>query len=722
MPPELARIVRTCVQKDPDQRFFNADELADELETFLSPPGVTAAIPLAAGVTVLAVEGRYRTYETLHRRHEKIFGRTWAVDRITQLAADRARHGGVVVIVGQPGKGKSALMAHLVRDVFIACEPPPVVYAYQSACGMTSPDDFVRTVYGRLLQIHHVADESDRGSWHNPDAMLTKLSNFVHHELASRVTPANPQLMMVDALDEARESHTGRMPWQMIPESLPPGVVFIVSSRPDTAEPLLRRPDAARFDLDDPDDRAFHDQDLRAYIGGQFHTRRLASATANEIVRASRGNFLVLKHLCIESHLATDETRVADLLQRLLRFENGLLTVYKDFWERLSRGSREDGPGLSQSVCDVAAVLALAGDRMSADMVCSILAGMKSGTWLSVRRRLGEYIEPWMPEGGAVAYYRIYHETFAEFIRTKVLTEGERKRLHGLIADFCLGTPTDHYARIYALRFAPWHLQQAERWEELQALLTDLRFLEAKTQAGLVFELARDYTEAAEGLPQRWILRFLGEALRRDIHFIHRHASDYPQSLFQCLWNTCWWYDCEDAAAHYVEPYVGWSPKNAPWMQPADQKLCRLLERWRDQKLQTSPGLVWLRTHGPPSVRLGTAQQAVLRGHDNGVNSVTYSPDGLRIASGSTDGTIRVWDAKSGAQLAILCEHEDGVNSVTYSPDGHYIASGSADGTIRVWDAKGGISWPSCANMKTASTVSRTALTAAASPADLRME
>ena len=438
IPPELGHIVRTCLQKDPDQRFLNAGELAHSLEIFISPPGVTQTLAPASGVAITAVESRYRTFESRDRRYEKIFGRKWAVDRIKRLAADRARCGGLIVVVGQPGKGKSALMAHLAHDVFMACEPSAIVYAYHSPLGMTSPDDFVRTVYGRLLQIHHIADESDPASWHYPEVMLTKLNNFVHNELANRATPANPQLVMVDALDEARKSHTGRAASQMVPESLPPGVVFIVSSRPGASEPLLCRLDAVRFDLDDPDDRAFHDQDARAYIDDQFQTRRLTSATADEIVRASKGNFLVLKHLCVEIHMSTDETRVFDLLQRLLRSENGLLAVYEDFWERLARGLREGDPELYRSVCEVAGVLAMASDRMSADMVCSILGGMKLGKWISVRRRLGEYIEPWIPDGGAAPYYRMYHDTFAEFIRTKVLVEGERKRLHGLIADFCL--------------------------------------------------------------------------------------------------------------------------------------------------------------------------------------------------------------------------------------------------------------------------------------------
>ena len=59
------------------------------------------------------------------------------------------------------------------------------------------------------------------------------------------------------------------------------------------------------------------------------------------------------------------------------------------------------------------------------------------------------------------------------------------------------------------------------------------------------------------------------------------------------------------------------------------------------------------------------------------VNSVSYSPDGRRIASGSADKTVRVWDAESGAELAVLRGHESRVTSVSYSPDGRRIASGS---------------------------------------------
>ncbi len=70
--------------------------------------------------------------------------------------------------------------------------------------------------------------------------------------------------------------------------------------------------------------------------------------------------------------------------------------------------------------------------------------------------------------------------------------------------------------------------------------------------------------------------------------------------------------------------------------------------------------------------------------------SVAFSPDGTRIASGSTDKTVRLWDAASGDLLETLTGHEGTVSSVVFSPDGTRIVSGSVDQTVRLWDTASG--------------------------------
>ena len=67
------------------------------------------------------------------------------------------------------------------------------------------------------------------------------------------------------------------------------------------------------------------------------------------------------------------------------------------------------------------------------------------------------------------------------------------------------------------------------------------------------------------------------------------------------------------------------------------------------------------------------------------VLAVVFSPDGTMLASGS-DGAIRLWDVASRQEIATFAEHTNWVNSVSFSSNGRLLASGSSDGTIKLWD------------------------------------
>jgi RNA polymerase sigma factor (sigma-70 family) len=85
----------------------------------------------------------------------------------------------------------------------------------------------------------------------------------------------------------------------------------------------------------------------------------------------------------------------------------------------------------------------------------------------------------------------------------------------------------------------------------------------------------------------------------------------------------------------------------------------------------------------PPGAiaRLGTTRFR----HGAAVYSVTFSPDGKTIASGSNDSTVRLWDTATGLELRRF--QENGVvTSVKFSPNGKILAAGGQSGTIALFD------------------------------------
>lgn len=85
-------------------------------------------------------------------------------------------------------------------------------------------------------------------------------------------------------------------------------------------------------------------------------------------------------------------------------------------------------------------------------------------------------------------------------------------------------------------------------------------------------------------------------------------------------------------------------------------------------------------------------------GHDQAVFAVAWSPDGKRIASGSRDTTVQVWDALDGSHPFTYRGHKAQVNAVAWSPKGtsastgstFRIASAGMDSPVQVWDAVDG--------------------------------
>jgi len=75
--------------------------------------------------------------------------------------------------------------------------------------------------------------------------------------------------------------------------------------------------------------------------------------------------------------------------------------------------------------------------------------------------------------------------------------------------------------------------------------------------------------------------------------------------------------------------------------------------------------------------------------HGDYIHALAYSPDGGRLATASTDGSVKIWDVSNGRELRNYRGHPEAVRAVVFAPDGKTVASAAAN-DIKIWDPETG--------------------------------
>jgi hypothetical protein len=358
----------------------------------------------------------------IEERTRRFVGREYVFAAIDEALADDDFRSGYIVLRGEPGIGKTAIIGQLVKD-------GGFVHHFNVApLGIRSPQAFLANVCAQLI-VRHGLDHASLP----PEA--TQDGGFLSRLLAEAAKdPANhPVVVAVDALDEAEDvglpAAANRL---FLPPTLPAGVYFVVSTREDWDYRLATD---SRRDIYLRDDDPRNLEDVGTYIREYVEANRermqqrigqwdvAPEDFAEALTAKSAGNFMYLVHVLRDIASGALTAATVDDMHNL---PQGLKAYYRRHWDDMRSADQERFRRYQQPVVcllatarePVSAVQLLEWtghfwerqgwerDQLDPMAVKDVLIAWRQ--FLNEERRDGE------------ARYRVYHASFQDFLADEV--------------------------------------------------------------------------------------------------------------------------------------------------------------------------------------------------------------------------------------------------------------------------------------------------------------
>ena len=467
-----------------------------------------------------------------HLRH--FVGREEDLAGVRSLIRQKLTTGGYITITGPAGQGKSSLIAKLIHDAgqdavahhFIPVNPSPG-HQVELLCNLLA----------RLILKHRLSET------YLADRQLPTLRSALKHVLGEIAAKGTSEVIYLDGLDQIKSELDGKRDLSFLPEDVPPGIVFVLATRPNDALQPLR---VLKF-LDEYELPLLKRSDFDLLLE-QCATPLLPSV-ADRLYDATGGNALYLD-LVVEELQKQRTVGPEAVLQGIKQAPHHLFSFAL---ERLKEPWNE----WREVIKPVLGVLLIAKEPLGLRQMHHILGIEEELLQNGVKRLGGLITREKMP-----LRYSLYHQELQDYLREDPQDSDkeptfpvyEERKLHEKIAQWCeqgeLSTiwvnvhdRWEQRRRDYARRYYVVHLYEAQQWQKVLQVLNEgiygrkkvaydaskrlyIQDLDYGRQAAIREELTFD--EKVSLLPHYWYYTLLRCSLSSQ-------ADHYPLETFQFL-------------------------------------------------------------------------------------------------------------------------------------------------------------------------------------------
>lgn len=350
----------------------------------------------------LALHLPQRVRNLIHSKTDDFVGREHVFTALAEFVD--AQRSGYFTLLGDPGMGKSAILAEYVRRT------GSVVHFNSCSDGVNGTAQFLESLGGQLRDRYGVRAPLASAAPHEQGTVLYRLLE----EAAARVYPEK-LVVGIDALDEVEKTSDIHANVLLLPRVLPRGIFCFVTSRPDK---LRLRVEVPQHCLDLGHFPKENRRDARRYLEARVRREALqnwlrihgtsAADLIDALVEKSEGNFMYLWYVLSDLELA----RAKDLVLNNLPL--GLVGYYEDHWRRMGM----EAEPLPREKIKILKVLA----QLPRPEPLAFIVTSSGEDPVLVQKVLTAW-DPFLheqPRDGAICY-SIYHASFRDFLRDSPL-------------------------------------------------------------------------------------------------------------------------------------------------------------------------------------------------------------------------------------------------------------------------------------------------------------